>query len=680
MTSRLLVVAAGLTQAWYLAQCDGHAWVLCFCAVLFLCGIGAAPFSTIGNRRNSDSKRRVPSAVWCCLVALFVPATGDFILSAGLWNGASLWNLYFAEGILLAHAVALLFVERHKTRSFCRWSGMLLTLGCVGAIGTHEPGRVTFDTCMCGGLVVLSALIAGQTSERIDWPPLKIGILVSVFPAIVLISLSWNSILQFAGGMFHEWAVVSSVSPPRVYPKSGTLDDIIHEKKTDPMAPAVRVNSVVRPGYLRGRVFDLFGQNRWYTPHRLPRRYRKEFAKDAVVISAQPAGSLVGRNVDVPPNSGVFLHNNLVEGEITGFEIENDPKRGNMYFSRLGWDILVAPTAQIVVDRNNVLIEGIDKSAPYTVYCQGRNRSTTPETLSDTHRNRLLRPLIEDEDIVRLARELSGDSDLVIDKVVAVEEFFQNNFEYGLIDTPFPVKSSERLTYFLRNRPAAHCEYFATAAVALLRLMGVPSRYVVGYYVDEFNDEIDVWVGYNRNAHAWVEAWIEEKSCWVTVEPTPGRDAGRNQDTDSIDQNRLNESQAELETLVAENEKSTFAGLMMLLSSIALPAVTIVAAAGAIVGLTLLILKRIASAGMDPNRKLLRRLERSLSRTTGARLPGETMHQYARRLRDESTDWFHECADVVEEFADLRFGTGSELAWKKWRTTTKQILAARTRH
>ena len=91
-------------------------------------------------------------------------------------------------------------------------------------------------------------------------------------------------------------------------------------------------------------------------------------------------------------------------------------------------------------------------------------------------------------------------------------------------DVPMTVpRDVEPLSHFLLERIPAHCEFFASGAVALLRYQGVPCRYVTGYVVTELESEYgDYWIARNRNAHAWVEAYDDENNQWVIVEPTPG--------------------------------------------------------------------------------------------------------------------------------------------------------------
>jgi protein-glutamine gamma-glutamyltransferase len=78
----------------------------------------------------------------------------------------------------------------------------------------------------------------------------------------------------------------------------------------------------------------------------------------------------------------------------------------------------------------------------------------------------------------------------------------------------------DALTYFLLEHPPAHCEYFATGAAILLRLGGVPCRYVTGFVAAERNDIGGYWIARNRDAHAWVEVYDDADGTWRTVEPT----------------------------------------------------------------------------------------------------------------------------------------------------------------
>jgi transglutaminase-like putative cysteine protease len=72
---------------------------------------------------------------------------------------------------------------------------------------------------------------------------------------------------------------------------------------------------------------------------------------------------------------------------------------------------------------------------------------------------------------------------------------------------------------FLTKRREGHCEYFASALALLGRTAGVSTRVVGGYRVAERNPFGGYHVVREKNAHAWVEAWVD--GAWVTFDATP---------------------------------------------------------------------------------------------------------------------------------------------------------------
>jgi transglutaminase-like putative cysteine protease len=65
-----------------------------------------------------------------------------------------------------------------------------------------------------------------------------------------------------------------------------------------------------------------------------------------------------------------------------------------------------------------------------------------------------------------------------------------------------------------------YCEYFATTMVMLLREVGVPARYVLGYLPGHEQAD-DTWRVDRSAAHAWVEVYFPNYG-WVEFDPTPG--------------------------------------------------------------------------------------------------------------------------------------------------------------
>jgi Transglutaminase-like superfamily len=139
-------------------------------------------------------------------------------------------------------------------------------------------------------------------------------------------------------------------------------------------------------------------------------------------------------------------------------------------------------------------------------------------------------PVAEDQDLLQrcleadvdpyvssLAYQIAGDKNDKL-KVFALQQFFQQNFEYGF-GYPFDT-ADDPVATFLKERPAAHCEVYATCMTLMARSVGVPARYVQGFLVREQNEWGGYWVSRERDAHAWVEVYLEGVG-WVTVDATP---------------------------------------------------------------------------------------------------------------------------------------------------------------
>jgi hypothetical protein len=106
-------------------------------------------------------------------------------------------------------------------------------------------------------------------------------------------------------------------------------------------------------------------------------------------------------------------------------------------------------------------------------------------------------------------------------KRLAIQQFFAAKFSYSTWLGPDKVaRSSETaLARFLLHSRSGHCEYFATAAVLLLRELGIPTRYAVGYAVHEPSGH--GYVVRERDAHAWCLVWDEPAQTWEDFDTTP---------------------------------------------------------------------------------------------------------------------------------------------------------------
>ena len=96
---------------------------------------------------------------------------------------------------------------------------------------------------------------------------------------------------------------------------------------------------------------------------------------------------------------------------------------------------------------------------------------------------------------------------------------FAGNFTYSIwqgLDKKATTNATP-LTRFLLTSRSGHCEYFATATVLVLRRLGIPARYAVGYAVHEASGS--GYVVRERDAHAWCLAW--NGKTWEDFDTTP---------------------------------------------------------------------------------------------------------------------------------------------------------------
>ncbi|WP_044974387.1 transglutaminase-like domain-containing protein [Ruminococcus sp. HUN007] len=113
----------------------------------------------------------------------------------------------------------------------------------------------------------------------------------------------------------------------------------------------------------------------------------------------------------------------------------------------------------------------------------------------------------------------------------AIRKILTDSAEYTL--EPGITPSDKELTwYLLKENHKGYCSHFATAAVVLARMNGVPARYTEGYIVIPSDiEKADMVENYYKvdihdsRAHAWAEFYIDGYG-WLPFEFTPGYDHG----------------------------------------------------------------------------------------------------------------------------------------------------------
>lgn len=494
---------------------------------------------------------------------------------------------------------------------------------------------------------------ASDRLTRRDW------LMASVYVAGVWYArIAWDRTVRHAQAAFPEWAAAleGQRRARRAYVRTGALTSVTREQLSEPMQIALRVYSKRSPGYLRGRIFDTYERSQWSAPSaRRGRWNQSEGRKVRTPLGRRPPGLA---NAD--PHQPIFLITEPTEGPLLKMEIHNDPARDEVFFLPLSSAYLQGEGSFLAVDAHGAIHTGIRTDHPYSAYVA---RHTRTEALTPSMRERLVASPSISTDIHSLAEMICRDATTTEARIRAVVSYFHANYIYSDQGVVVP-SGSDPLGYFLLQRPAAHCEYFATGAAVLLRAMNIPCRYVTGYIVTELESEFgDYWVARNRNAHAWAEAFDEARQRWMVVEATPGI--------------RLPEGNLSSNSDLAGDSANTNWQVDMLGSrSPWLWRIrwTNVAPAAALAASILLILRsdwlrrRIAKVSMGGDDRasvhfrrqaLLRKFEKWLAGQGYSRHASMTLHQFANELRNKnSTDrTLNQAAQWLERYAKLRYST-----------------------
>jgi transglutaminase-like putative cysteine protease len=302
----------------------------------------------------------------------------------------------------------------------------------------------------------------------------------------------WRGGMTLAGG-FDSLTQVG-------FSTSGRLSGVLEIKEDQNPGPVLTISSDTNPGYLRARVFDMYGQSEW-----LEALTREEIF---------PEGST--------PWSRYFMaRTNLFRvsrRDASRFmTVRHESAMADAIFTPLGVATIEAPFEFVLGDEYGVIRPPHARGT--MSYRVGYSAAAPTNPPTGMQMRRMLRvPSQLEAQISVLAGEITTGCYTTAAKIDAVVNYFRTRYTYSLgVDIP---PDEDRLTYFLLKGTTGYCEYFASGAAILLRSVGVPTRYVTGFLVTERGDRSDLWIARNMDAHAWVEAWDRERGQWTIVEAT----------------------------------------------------------------------------------------------------------------------------------------------------------------
>ena len=115
-----------------------------------------------------------------------------------------------------------------------------------------------------------------------------------------------------------------------------------------------------------------------------------------------------------------------------------------------------------------------------------------------------------------LASEVTEGLDTDYRKLKALESYLRSHYTYNLNYERPPI-GTDAVEYFLFESGEGVCTHFNSAMVLMARSIGIPTRFVGGYFVDAFADEQIV---FSIQRHAFTEAPFPEVG-WAIFDATP---------------------------------------------------------------------------------------------------------------------------------------------------------------
>ncbi len=120
--------------------------------------------------------------------------------------------------------------------------------------------------------------------------------------------------------------------------------------------------------------------------------------------------------------------------------------------------------------------------------------------------------------ITQLAAEITAGLDNPYDKTAAITQWLRENIAYSPT-IPEPPVGRDPIEWVLFDYRQAFCNYYATAQVLMLRSLGIPARWVIGYAQGFLDEEEDIYWVRDKDRHAWPEVYFPGLG-WIEFEPT----------------------------------------------------------------------------------------------------------------------------------------------------------------
>lgn len=102
--------------------------------------------------------------------------------------------------------------------------------------------------------------------------------------------------------------------------------------------------------------------------------------------------------------------------------------------------------------------------------------------------------------------------------VKAIQTYLDRHYRYSYKVTP---THTNVVNHFLFKNRQGYCDQFSTSFIMMLRTLGIPARWVVGFGPGTFSATKNAYVIRAVDAHSWAEVYVSPYG-WIPIDPTPG--------------------------------------------------------------------------------------------------------------------------------------------------------------
>jgi len=464
------------------------------------------------------------------------------------WAGFTLVRNQNYLGAVLPSAIGMLIIQNYDYPS-----GRLWFLAFFAFMALLLLGRLHFLQNRKSWRERRIFLSPDNTLDLTSSMAIAAGLIIIVSWTVPASISSWNSAVRTWNKVTQPWreftqemeSAVSALESPsggkrgeffgselplgRGFPLS---DVIMFEVET----PQVPINERPPRYYWRGRTYDYFAKEQWYTTG----TEREDYSPSVV----NPF------NVDMQEKAAAHFVFNTGDSTFSLLYSPSQPiwvSRAGITFSQ------PADTGKDVIAWHAFPALRSGETYQVDVALKNPNLQQLREAGTDypdwVIKKYLQLPQGFSSDIKQLAEEITAAAGTPFDKTAAITNYLRDNIEYEATIPKTP-RNQDTLEWILFEYKKGYCVYYSSAEILMLRSLGIPARMAVGFAQGERDD--NNYTVRKLNAHAWPEVYFPGIG-WVEFEPT-GNQPSLNRPLPPRDPSETNNPLNPLDELRSEDE------------------------------------------------------------------------------------------------------------------------------